>query len=115
MDIYQKMDILKNHKNQINPVFRMFNIEFLSISRRKPASIMGPSPLALIWTRIENAGWSPSKILSPENIERTSVLVIINDPNVNHYLIFKLKSFDLSNGESSYNRIRSSTKSDQMC
>ena len=56
MDIYQKMDILKNHKNQINPVFRMFNIEFLSISRRKPASIMGPSPLALIWTRIENAG-----------------------------------------------------------
>ena len=36
------MDILKNHKNQINPVFRMFNIEFLSISPHTPASIMGP-------------------------------------------------------------------------
>ena len=91
------MDILKNHKNQINPVFRMLTLslpllqQFLHTGQARdyPHHLdLGAFLVVCLRTR----GLITIKIPSPENIERTSVLVIINDPNVNLYLIFKLTS-----------------------
>ena len=97
MDIYQKMDILKNHKNQINPVFRMLTLSLPFFQQFIHTRSARDDPL--FWTRVpflvvclRTRGFITIKISSPENIERTSVLVIINDPNVNLYLIFKLTS-----------------------
>ena len=91
------MDILKNHKNQINPVFRMLTLSlpfFQQFLHTGPARD-DPPPLdlgAFLVVCLRTRGLITIKIPSPENIERTSVLVIINDPNVNLYLIFKLTS-----------------------
>ena len=73
------------------------NIEFTllsavyphSFSTRRPP-LLDPLPFLIVCLRTR--GFITIKIPSPENIERTSVLVIINDPNVNLYLIFKLTS-----------------------